>query len=107
MKKFLILVVLAICLVIFARLAVQPYLKEINDNDGYAKIIIDNEWARLTPNGMGAVFFEIKNTNTKDDFLIKASSPNALSEAKYFGLLIVLILLFIASCFKLGSSVER
>ena len=28
---------------------------------------------------MGAVYFEIKNTNTEDDFLIKASSPNAKS----------------------------
>ena len=62
MKKYLILVALTFCF-----------------NNGYAKIIIDNEWARLTPNGMGAVYFEIKNTNTKDDFLIKASSPNAKS----------------------------
>ena len=62
MKKLLLIVALTFCL-----------------NNGYAKIIVDNEWARLTPNGMGAVFFEIKNTNTEDDFLIKASSPNALS----------------------------
>ena len=62
MKKFLILAALTFCF-----------------NNGYAKIIIDNEWARLTPNGMGAVFFEIRNTNIEDDFLIKASSPNALS----------------------------
>jgi len=53
MKKFLILVALTFCF-----------------NNGYAEIIIDNEWARLTPNGMGAVYFEIKNTNTEDDFLI-------------------------------------
>ena len=50
-----------------------------NVNTADAKIIVDNAWARLTPNGMGAVFFEIRNTNTEDDFLIKASSPNALS----------------------------
>ena len=62
MKKFLIIVALTFCF-----------------NNGYAEIIIDNEWARLTPNGMGAVYFEIKNTNTEDDFLIKASSPNAKS----------------------------
>ena len=62
MKKYLILVALIFCF-----------------NNGHAKIIIDNEWARLTPNGMGAVYFEIKNTNTEDDFLIKASSPNAKS----------------------------
>ena len=53
MKKFLIVVALTFCF-----------------NNGYAEIIIDNEWARLTPNGMGAVYFEIKNTNTEDDFLI-------------------------------------
>ena len=50
-----------------------------NINTANAKIIVDNAWARLTPNGMGAVYFEIKNTNTEDDFLIKASSPNAKS----------------------------
>ena len=50
-----------------------------NINTANAKIIVDNAWARLTPNGMGAVFFEIRNTNIEDDFLIKASSPNALS----------------------------
>ena len=30
-----------------------------NVNTADAKIIVDNAWARLTPNGMGAVFFEI------------------------------------------------
>ena len=45
----------------------------------YAEIKIENDWARTTPNGMGAVYFEIKNTSDKDDFLIKASSPNARS----------------------------
>ena len=45
----------------------------------YAEIKIENDWARTTPNGMGAVYFEIKNTSDKDDFLIKASSPNAKS----------------------------
>ena len=50
-----------------------------NVNTADAKIIVANAWARLTPNGMGAVFFEIRNTNIEDDFLIKASSPNALS----------------------------
>jgi len=62
MKKFLIIVAFTLCF-----------------NDVYAKIIIDNEWARLTPNGMGAVYFEIRNTDAEDDFLIKASSPNAKS----------------------------
>ena len=62
MKKFLIILAFTFCL-----------------NNTYAKIIIDNEWARLTPNGMGAVYFEIRNTNTRDDFLIKASSPKAKS----------------------------
>ena len=50
-----------------------------NVSTANAKIIVDNAWARITPNRMGAVFFEIKNTNTEDDFLIKASSPNAQS----------------------------
>ena len=50
-----------------------------NINTADAKIIVDDAWARLTPNGMGAVFFEIKNINSEDDFLIKASSPNAFS----------------------------
>tara|TARA_B100001057_G_scaffold345316_1_gene346393 strand:- start:185 stop:610 length:426 start_codon:yes stop_codon:yes gene_type:complete len=50
-----------------------------NVNTANAKITVDNAWARITPNRMGAVFFEIKNTNTKDDLLIKASSPNASS----------------------------
>ena len=50
-----------------------------NINTANAKIIVDNAWARLTPNGMGAVYFEIKNTNIEDDFLIQASSPNAKS----------------------------
>ena len=62
MKKLLLIVALSFCF-----------------NNGYAKIIVDNEWARLTPNGMGAVYFEIKNTNNEDDFLIQASSPNAKS----------------------------
>ena len=50
-----------------------------NINTANAKIIVDNAWARLTPNGMGAVYFEIKNTNIEDDFLIQASSPDAKS----------------------------
>ena len=62
MKKFLLIVALTFCF-----------------NNSYAKIIVDNEWARLTPNGMGAVYFEIKNTNIEDDFLIQASSPDAKS----------------------------
>ena len=62
MKKFLLIVALTFCF-----------------NNSYAEIIVDNEWARLTPNGMGAVYFEIKNTNIEDDFLIQASSPDAKS----------------------------
>jgi len=50
-----------------------------NLNSADAEITIENAWARLTPNGMGAVYFEIKNKKDEDDFLIRAFSPNAKS----------------------------
>ena len=44
-----------------------------------AHIEVSNSWARLIPNGMGALFLEIQNSHSEPDILIKASSPNAKS----------------------------
>jgi|TARA_B100001175_G_C19180896_1_gene481994 copper(I)-binding protein len=44
-----------------------------------AHIEVSNSWARLIPNGMGALFLEIQNSHPESDILTQASSPNAKS----------------------------
>jgi len=44
-----------------------------------AHIEVSNSWARLTPNGVGALFLEIQNSHPESDVLTQASSPNAKS----------------------------
>ena len=44
-----------------------------------AHIEVSNSWARLIPNGMGALFLEIQNSHPESDILTQASSPNARS----------------------------
>ena len=44
-----------------------------------AHIEVSNSWARLIPNGMGALFLEIQNSHPESDVLTQASSPNAKS----------------------------
>lgn len=48
-------------------------------SSAHAHIEVSNYWARLVPNGMGALYLEIKNSHTEPDVLIRASSPNAKS----------------------------
>ncbi len=42
-----------------------------------AEIIIENEWARVMPNGSGAVYMKILNSSDLEDKLISASSDKA------------------------------
>ena len=42
-----------------------------------AHIEVSNSWARLIPNGVGALFLEIQNSHPESDVLTQASSPNA------------------------------
>ena len=44
-----------------------------------AHIEVTNTWARLIPNGVGALFLEIQNSHPESDDLTQASSPNAKS----------------------------
>ena len=44
-----------------------------------AHIEVSNSWARLIPNGVGALFLEIQNSHPESDVLTQASSPNAKS----------------------------
>ena len=44
-----------------------------------AHIEVSNSWARLIPNGVGALFLEIQNSHPESDILTQASSPNARS----------------------------
>ena len=44
-----------------------------------AHIEVSNSWARLIPNGVGALFLEIQNSHPESDILTQASSPNAKS----------------------------
>ena len=48
-------------------------------SSAHAHIEVSNYWARLVPNGMGALYLEIRNSHTESDVLIRASSPNAKS----------------------------
>jgi copper(I)-binding protein len=48
-------------------------------NTADAHIEISNSWARLIPNGTGALFLDIKNSHSESDILIGASSPSANS----------------------------
>ena len=48
-------------------------------SSAHAHIEVSNYWARLVPNGMGALYLEIKNSHTEPDVLIRAASPNAKS----------------------------
>ena len=51
----------------------------ITTSNAHADIEVSNSWARLIPNGMGALFLDIQNSHSESDILIRASSPNAKS----------------------------
>ena len=51
----------------------------ISSQNVSAHIEVSNSWARLVPNGMGALYFDIQNSHSESDILIRASSPNAKS----------------------------
>lgn len=48
-------------------------------SNAHAHIEVSNSWARLIPNGMGALFLDLQNSHSESDILIRASSPNAKS----------------------------
>ena len=51
----------------------------VTTSNAHAHIEVSNSWARLIPNGMGALFLEIQNSHPESDILTQASSPNAKS----------------------------
>ena len=51
----------------------------ISSQNVSAHIEVSNSWARLIPNGMGALFLDLQNSHSESDILIRASSPNAKS----------------------------
>ena len=51
----------------------------ITTSNAHAHIEVSNSWARLIPNGMGALFLDLQNSHSESDILIRASSPNAKS----------------------------
>lgn len=55
------------------------FLLFISSQHVSAHIEVSNSWARLVPNGMGALYFDIQNSHSESDILVRASSPNAKS----------------------------
>ena len=51
----------------------------VTTSNAHAHIEVSNSWARLIPNGMGALFLDLQNSHSESDILIRASSPNAKS----------------------------
>ena len=42
-----------------------------------AEILVENEWARVTPSGTGSAYMKIINTSNNDDKLVSATSDKA------------------------------